>query len=900
MRTVRESAAHLVEPLSPSPTASPLKPRRAPSPTINTRLAADLVDNLFAKTLDFGRENGDGRASDSEDERDDSDEDDDDEEEERADWADIPHSQLDQASQSQSQATGLPSTQDDDYDVPYVPFSQTQTQEHSQFEHESLDRLAPFNELSDVQEQSEPSSNNSADRSNDTPTQRPEPAPPAQHDENGQIEATGPPMQLFRDSGPVPPSTPGFRPSRPPLGAKPLVGARAPPPAPSSLFTILSDRVPSSQEEEEDEEQENDNEQSFEDFEAPLNEHDDEENVMHGQRGMGDGFAMGRREKGVPSRYAPFIDAMTPVKEATMEYTTSSLSTSQRTRRDSVFSARAAPVEEEDEDDESDEEEEEDADRAFVAYQPEEESDRSSFRTRAGSSSDEDEPDTEDDEPAPLPVAAVEAVSLDDSANDRRDSTRKDGQFDESTVERSSSVAAGQERDRSFDASLNTSLPEGFTITGNQSGMTTGMVLADTTNIPTNMSTGDASQSGDVPVNPFTVAVTASLLAIASPPVLQHPDVRDLTTLTAGNLPSLQKTAKRRMSKAGKDRTGVIDDAWEIQLGDELYSVREKLGEGAFGAVFRIAAQSNPDESFDADAEDEEASIAVKIEEPANLWEFHILDRLHSRLDERTRQAVIKASRLYAYRDESYLLLDFCDQGSLLDAVNKANESGVAPPTGGVSAGLDEVVAMFFVVELLRVIEGFHSAGFIHGDLKIDNCLVRLDEVAGGARNWSTAYDPTGAGGWSRKGVRVIDFGRTIDTSLFPPGQRFLSNFKTDDFDCFEMRRGESWTFEPDYFGLASIAFNLLFGRYMETKEVQDATRASGTRQAINQNFRRYHQADLWGRLFDMLLNPKTVREDASLPITNELAAVRQDMEEWLRTNSDKGGKSLKSLIRKL
>ena len=146
-------------------------------------------------------------------------------------------------------------------------------------------------------------------------------------------------------------------------------------------------------------------------------------------------------------------------------------------------------------------------------------------------------------------------------------------------------------------------------------------------------------------------------------------------------------------------------------------------------------------------------------------------------------------------------------------------------------------------------------------------------------------YESSGEGGWAGKGVRIIDFGRTIDLSLFAPGQTFVCDWETDAFDCLEMRQGLPWTYEPDYFGAASIAFCLLFGRFIETTTSQDEP----ARVRINQNFKRYHQAELWTRLFDVLLNPKLV---GALPITNELAEIRRELELWLEANSDRNGKS--------
>ncbi|KAK4054049.1 protein kinase [Microbotryomycetes sp. JL221] len=893
------------------------EPHRAPpSPTINTRLAADMVDQLFAKTLDFGKvDGGHGRDSDDDEDSDRSTDEDDDEAENRPAWADMPLSQLNQASQASTQlsASGGPGPSQTD-DAPFVPFSQASTtlddisfRPSSQQDHENALRLT-YDE-------------------NGRPIAFEDEKPMSASASEPLIHSAAPAMQLHRDQTPATPAAlaGGFRPvKRAPLGIKPLgFGADSSSSAKpvkqlsSSLSVFRDDEVAETNEPSEADD-------SFEDYEAPLRGGEEEDEGESGRPAIGDGFAMGRREKGVPSRYAPFIDAMTPVKEATMEYTTmssynmtTSLSTSQRSsRRESAFPP-ALTVEEEDEDEEGDndsdeeeEDEEADADRAFVVYEAEE-SDRSTRRSSDSEDDESDEEETPVSVPFLAPVAQIEQVSpaSEDPSWSQHESTRKDSQFDGVNTRDSNTVDGTPSTDPSFETFLaSTSLPDGLTIEGNQSGMTTGMVLADTTNLPqddSDQALGTKPQSSIVPVNPFLNVTIEALIASLSPPVLQHSQIRNLTHQTADNLASLQKTAKRRQSRRSSgrgDKTGVIEDAWEVQLGSDMFSVREKLGEGAFGSVFRMAAPADPDKSFDIDAEDDESALAVKVQHPTNLWEFVVLDRIRQRLDERTSRAIVKADKLYAFQDESYLLLEFCDQGSLLDAVNKANEAGVAPATGGVGQGLDELVAMFFVIELARTIERMHEAGFVHGDIKIDNCLVRFEDVPGGTRAWSTTYDPQGSNGWSSKGVKLIDFGRAIDTRMFPSGQRFVSDFHLQPqdpahqtlADCPEMRTGAPWTYEPDYYGLASIAFNLLFGKYMET--IKDDT----GRWTISQPFRRYHQAELWSKLFDVLLNPTLVKPTGALPITDELGQVRREMEGWLTKNCDRNGKSLKSLIKKM
>jgi checkpoint serine/threonine-protein kinase len=188
-----------------------------------------------------------------------------------------------------------------------------------------------------------------------------------------------------------------------------------------------------------------------------------------------------------------------------------------------------------------------------------------------------------------------------------------------------------------------------------------------------------------------------------------------------------------------------------------------------------------------------------------------------------------------------------------------------------------------------------HEAGFLHGDFKIDNCLLRLEEAPGGnARGWSGAYSRSGSGGWASKGVKMIDFGRTVDLKAFPEGQTFNPKWTTDKHDCSEVRAGRPWTYQPDYYGLACIAHVMLFGKYLETIEDGQG------RTIVKEPLKRYHQAGLWNPFFDLLLNPTRIRQDESLPLTKELAGIREEMESWLELNSEKAGKNLKGLLKKL
>ncbi|EJU04893.1 hypothetical protein DACRYDRAFT_114215 [Dacryopinax primogenitus] len=402
------------------------------------------------------------------------------------------------------------------------------------------------------------------------------------------------------------------------------------------------------------------------------------------------------------------------------------------------------------------------------------------------------------------------------------------------------------------------------------------------------------------PCNPFDGAIQ-TLLFSRLPPLDATEGFHDLRNSEADKLNGLQKYAKKMARKSGNTTTVLAEDRYTISLGNDLYDVKEKLGEGGFGSVF-LAQIERADIEDDEDADlleddEDEHLVAVKAERPCNIWEAVVLQRILSALPERLRASVIRPKSLYAYHDESYLILDFCQQGTLLDAVN---QSSMANSGTSNVPGMDELLAMFFCIELMRLVEALHTTGFIHGDMKIDNCLVRLDEVPGGASSWSSSYSRSGNGGWSHKGIRMIDFGRSIDISAFPAGQEFIGDWPTDERDCVELRENRPWTYQIDYFGLASIVYCMLFGKYIETVEAPKEDDSTQKRYKIANSLKRYWQCDLWNRLFELLLNPCLVHEDGMLPVTRELAAIREDMETWLEANSDKAGKSLKGMLKKV
>jgi checkpoint serine/threonine-protein kinase len=409
------------------------------------------------------------------------------------------------------------------------------------------------------------------------------------------------------------------------------------------------------------------------------------------------------------------------------------------------------------------------------------------------------------------------------------------------------------------------------------------------------------------PCNPFEFTVLSLLLSQV--PSDEH--FYDLHDQTSKRVEALKKSTRKSAPLS----------PYTLALDGHRFMVSEKLGEGGFGSVFkardmgkRTMAEEEDDFDdldidLDIDLEDDESSssfVAIKVVKPRNIWEYHVLRRLHASLPSSLCRSLVLPHALYAYSDESFLVLSLCSQGMLLNIINNAVSAGVSQQ----GACLDELLVMFFSIELIRLVEGIHNAGFIHGDLKIDNCLLRLEDIPGGSSAWDAQYQPSGEDGWSYKGLKLIDFGRTIDTTMFPSGQEYLTDWATDERDCFELRQGRPWTFQTDYFGLAGIIYCMLFGKYLQESsialisepelELESKSESETKRYKIGTPLKRYWQGDIWNRLFDVLLNPCLVQPDGTLPICEELASIRKDMEVWLQVNCNRSSNTLKGLLKKV
>ena len=136
-----------------------------------------------------------------------------------------------------------------------------------------------------------------------------------------------------------------------------------------------------------------------------------------------------------------------------------------------------------------------------------------------------------------------------------------------------------------------------------------------------------------------------------------------------------------------------------------------------------------------------------------------------------------------------------------------------------------EELLLLFSLDILESINCLHSCKIIHADVKPDNFLfcgplpdpaaLKADLTALSAG--LAARRPLGASSSSSSSssrrpssVKLIDFGRCIDMTLFREGTDFMAKVKTDGFQCKEMVEGKPWTYQIDLFGVMATIYVLL------------------------------------------------------------------------------------------
>lgn len=348
-----------------------------------------------------------------------------------------------------------------------------------------------------------------------------------------------------------------------------------------------------------------------------------------------------------------------------------------------------------------------------------------------------------------------------------------------------------------------------------------------------NSDTPQKAQTGAVQLvsDPWDTELISSLLSGLSPPLATHPRC----TAWQCNIPN-------------------ITPKMTISMGKESLRVDCVLGEGAFATVYQATNPATLEKTV------------LKVQKPANPWEFYINTQLDARLRPDVRHLYSSMHSAHLFHNGSVLLGELHSYGTLLNAVNmyRTLSDKVMP----------QPLVMYFTVCILHMVELLHSIHIIHADIKPDNFLLG-ERFLENKRFDSESTD---------HGLVLVDLGQSIDMELFPAGTAFTAKCLTSGFQCTEMLSGKLWNYQTDYFGIAGTVYCMLFGTYMQVTNEGGVWKTNGV-------FRRNPHSDLWLDLFHTLLN---IPDCGSLP---SLRSLRCRMNAVLQENYGNKLPTLKSRL---
>ncbi|KAI5625020.1 mitotic checkpoint serine/threonine-protein kinase BUB1 isoform X1, partial [Silurus asotus] len=303
--------------------------------------------------------------------------------------------------------------------------------------------------------------------------------------------------------------------------------------------------------------------------------------------------------------------------------------------------------------------------------------------------------------------------------------------------------------------------------------------------------------------DPWDDEVIASLLAGLHPPLNSYPNLSTWSCCVPPIAPKLT-----------------------VQMGDKCLRVDGVVGQGAFATVYQATEL------------DTSHKLILKVQKPSSPWEFYINTQLDWRVEPHARHLYHQLHAAHLFSNGSVLLGELHTCGTLLNVVNlyKSRSEKVIP----------QPLVMYFTMCILDMVERLHTSHIIHADIKPDNFL--LGERFLQNKNLSEEN--------MDHGLVLIDFGQSIDVTLFPAGVQFTAHCMTSGFQCTEMLSGRPWTYQTDYFGIAGTVYCMLFGSYMKVRNDGGVWSSGGV-------FKRKPHSDLWQELFHVLLN---IPDRTSLP----------------------------------
>ncbi|XP_063901544.1 uncharacterized protein LOC135121168 [Zophobas morio] len=306
-----------------------------------------------------------------------------------------------------------------------------------------------------------------------------------------------------------------------------------------------------------------------------------------------------------------------------------------------------------------------------------------------------------------------------------------------------------------------------------------------------------------------------------------------------------------------------------LTLGRECYGVQKLLSVSSTAHVYLLGKVVEEDhgegECGDPLYDPEDATLAMKVSGAEGHWEFHIVQRIAralALLKERRGGYFVDYSRGFVYRDKTFLLMRYYDQGTLMDALETYKRE---------QKKMQEELVIFYCIELLKAIELLHRFNVVHGNIALENLLIRAD-----GRSLSESWHPDGSSGWAAHGLTLIDFRKSLDMDQ-PDGKQGLcgtGELSSGLRACPELRDGHSPSFQIDTFDVLFVVFSLLYASPLNIVFANGKWSPACA-------FESCAHAALWKEIFELFLNTTSAKTTPCF-----LQSARLRLEVYLKGQS--------------
>ncbi|KAF8368972.1 bub-1 [Pristionchus pacificus] len=328
---------------------------------------------------------------------------------------------------------------------------------------------------------------------------------------------------------------------------------------------------------------------------------------------------------------------------------------------------------------------------------------------------------------------------------------------------------------------------------------------------------------GDEKINPWDRDIRGAIMSSCSIPVNRH----DL----AGTI---------KQPKNGQ----------KMELGGEIYSLDDMIGEGGFAKVFLCTNEKKE-------------LLAMKYETPSCEWEVYILEALRKRVrNETVMESLMQVTDAFIYKNCSLILSEYLPMGTLLQSAN----NNIDPHWS---------IVVYLGMQMANVLKDVHAANIIHGDAKPDNWMImeKINEDASIAELLES------------RNLRLIDWGRAIDMKALG-GRSLYGRAGTENFDCIEMMEDRPWTYHPDFYSFCGTVYVLHMKEYMTV-----SPSLNGRYAPLKMFKRRVTTLALWTEIFDECFN---IPEGAPLP---SWSLIHEKLKGYFVENMDRS--AWKEAVRK-